>query len=222
MEDVLAWDVWGRDRPGRREVNAAGESTWFNWTMSPDWGPGVEVLGEVGPGTRILELGCGGGGNLAHVATFGAEAVGVDMSTVQLKQAQERWPGLEVWHERAERFLSAVPAPYDVIYSVYGAAWFTEPDVLLPLVLEKLTPGGLYAFSHNPPALTGCYGPQVTQMKPERPGDDPLFVKRFDYEPEYWELLLKSAGFVDIEAAVIAPPDGKRLGTLLVTAHAPS
>ncbi|MGW6855864.1 class I SAM-dependent methyltransferase [Streptomyces xanthophaeus] len=189
--------------------------------MSPDWGPGTEVLGEVGPGVRVLELGCGGGGNLAHVASLGSEAVGVDMSAVQVAQAQHRWPDMEVWHDRAERFLSAVVAPYDVIYSVYGAAWFTDPEILLPLVLETLSPGGRYAFSHNPPALDGCYGAQVTQMKPERPGDDPLFVKRFDYEPAQWELLLKSAGFEDIEAEIIAPPAGKRLGTLLVTAHAP-
>lgn len=203
-------------------MNGAGESTWFNWTMYPDWGPGEEVLGDVGSGRRVLELGCGSAGNLAHVATLGAETVGVDMSAVQVAQAQQRWPGLEIRHERAERFLSAVDAPYDVIYSVYGASWFTDPDALLPLVRDALTPGGVYAFSHNPPALAGCYGAQVSQMKPERAGDEPLFVKRFDHEPEQWELLLKGAGFEDISAGVIPPPEGKRLGTLLVTAHAPA
>jgi SAM-dependent methyltransferase len=190
--------------------------------MSPDYGPGAEILGDLDSGTRVLELGCGSGGNLAHVATITGEAEGVELSAVQMAKALERWPDLVIWHDRAERYLSAVNLPYDVIYSVYGAAWFTDPEVLLPLVRERLVPGGRYAFSHNPPALTGCYGPQATQMKPAEKDEDPLFVKRFDFEPDQWELLLKAAGFEDVEAAVIPPPPGRRIGTLLVTAHAPS
>ena len=77
MTGTRAWDTYARTKGARREVNAAGESTWFNWTQFPDHGPGAEVL-SLRPGATVLELGCGKGGNLAHLATLGARAVGVD------------------------------------------------------------------------------------------------------------------------------------------------
>ncbi|WP_282696229.1 class I SAM-dependent methyltransferase [Streptomyces sp. CC208A] len=216
MYDVEAWDQWAKDRPGRQGTNAAGETTWFNWTIHPDHGPGVEVLGDIGPGTHVLELGCGSGGNLAHVATLGADAAGIDLSPVQARAAGGRYPHLTVHVADARRFLAASPALYHVVYSVYGASWFTDPDELLPLVLSTLAPGGRYAFSQNPPALPGCVGPQATQMKSPTPGE-PLYVKRWDYEPDDWEKRMKEAGFVDVQARIIAPPPGRRAGTLLVT-----
>ena len=95
MTDTMAWDTYSRKKPARRGTNAAGEATWFNWTQYPDHGPGAEVIG-VGPGASVLELGCGKGGNLAHVAALGARAVGVDLSAAQLDAARERWDGLEL------------------------------------------------------------------------------------------------------------------------------
>lgn len=38
-------------------------------------------------------------------------------------------------------------------------AWFTDPGRLFPLVRQRLTPGGVFAFS-QPPAIPGAYGPQ--------------------------------------------------------------
>ncbi|MEU2506877.1 class I SAM-dependent methyltransferase [Streptomyces sp. NPDC007863] len=220
MHDVEAWNQWATDRPGRAKTNAAGETTWFNWTIYPDHGPGVEALGDIGPGKHVLELGCGPGGNLAHVATLGADASGIDLSPLQVQSAEDRYPNLAVHVSDALSFLAASPVPYDLIYSVYGASWFTDPDALLPLVLEALAPGGRYAFSQNPPALPGCVGPQATQMKPPVPGE-PLYVKRWDYEPDEWEARLKEAGFVNVRAQIIAPPPGRRTGTLLVAGDKP-
>ncbi|WP_346768669.1 hypothetical protein [Streptomyces sp. DASNCL29] len=34
-----AWDTYAQQKPQRRLVNAAGETTWFNWTQYPDHGP---------------------------------------------------------------------------------------------------------------------------------------------------------------------------------------
>ncbi|GAA3056371.1 hypothetical protein GCM10017562_21410 [Streptomyces roseofulvus] len=220
MQDTQAWDQWATDRPGRRDTNAAGETTWFNWTIHPDHGPGAEVLGDIGPGTRVLELGCGSGGNLAHVAALGADATGIDLSPVQVQAAKDRYPHLTVQTGTASRFLATAPDRYHAVYSVYGASWFTDPDDLLPLVLAALAPDGRYAFSQNPPALPGCVGPQATQMKPPTPGE-PLYVKRWDYEPDEWESRLKEAGFVNVKAQVITPPPGRRTGTLLVTGDKP-
>lgn len=45
------------------------------------------------------------------------------------------------------------------MYSLFGAAWFTDPSRLFPLVREHLVPGGVFVFS-LPPAIPGAYGPQ--------------------------------------------------------------
>ncbi|WP_318210735.1 class I SAM-dependent methyltransferase [Streptomyces sp. SJL17-1] len=214
-QDAGAWDVWGAARPGRKERNAAGASTWFNWTQWPDHGPDEKVLGGVS-GARVLDLGCGNGGNLAHLVALGAEATGVDISPVQVAKAREHRLHLDVRQQTAEEFLAAGTHEFTAAYSVFGAAWFTDPAELLPLVHARLTPGGVYAFSHNPPALDGCYGPQASQMQPPEKGAEPLYVKRWDYEADTWARLLREAGFTNVTAEVIAPPEGKRTGTLLV------
>lgn len=215
-QDVEAWDLWGAARSGRKERNAAGAETWFNWTQWPDHGPTEkDVFGDAA-GVRVLDLGCGSGGNLAHLTAWGAHAVGVDISPVQLAKAHGRWPHLDVRQETAERFLAATPHRFDVVYSVFGAAWFTDPADLLPLVHAGLEPGGVYAFSHNPPALTGCYGAQASQMQPPAKGDEPLYVRRWDYEPRTWAEIVERAGFTEVTAEVIPPPAGRRTGTLLV------
>ncbi|MFF8383650.1 class I SAM-dependent methyltransferase [Streptomyces kanasensis] len=214
-QDVSAWDVWGAAASGRKETNAAGASTWFNWTQWPDHGPDEEILGDVA-GARVLDLGCGSGGNLAHLVELGAEAVGGDISPVQIAKARGRWPYLSVGEAAAEDFLSARTEDYAAVFSVFGAAWFTDPAVLLPLVSARLAPGGVFAFSHSPPALVGCYGPQASRMQPPERGAEPLYVKRWDYEPQTWVAILERAGFTNVTADVIAPPTGKRTGTLLV------
>ncbi|MFD4375453.1 class I SAM-dependent methyltransferase [Streptomyces sp. NPDC058486] len=220
-QDAGAWDVWGAARPGRQETNAVGAATWFNWTQWPDHGPDERILGDLSA-ARVLDLGCGSGGNLAHLVALGAEAVGVDVSPVQVAKARDRWPHLDVRQRPAEEFLAADTYEFAAVCSVFGAAWFTDPAVLLPLVHARLAPGGIYAFSHNPPALEGCYGPQASQMQPPEKGSEPLFVKRWDYEADAWATLLRRHGFTDVSSEVIAPPTGKRTGTLLVRGVRPA
>ncbi|MGZ0198861.1 SAM-dependent methyltransferase [Streptomyces sp. RM1] len=218
-DTAIAWDTYSRQRPGRRPVNARGETTWFNWTQYADHGPGAELL-QVTPGARVLDLGCGKGGNAAHLASVGVRAVGVDVSPKQLAAARERWgqtPGLELHRAEAVRFLRGDREGFDAVFSVYGAAWFTAPEQLLPAVRERLRPGGRFVFSQRPP-VEGCYGCQASYI-PRGDDEDPLVVKRWDYEPADWETLLKEHGYTDVEATVLpAPPGNRTTGTLIVRA----
>ncbi|MEU2428321.1 class I SAM-dependent methyltransferase [Streptomyces sp. NPDC007861] len=220
MTDPAYWDTYAKSSKPRRQTNAAGETTWFNWTQYPDHGPGAGVL-AISPGSVVLELGCGSGGNLAHLATLGARAVGIDVSPAQLTAVEDRWggqPGLQLRHADAVPFLSETDTEFDAIYSVFGAAWFTDPDVLLPLVRKRLRPGGVYAFSHRP-AIEGCYGCQASYI--HREDADPFIVKRWDYEPDRWVEILAGHGFTTASAEVVAAPPGpKTFGTLLVRAQA--
>ncbi|MDX3360576.1 MULTISPECIES: class I SAM-dependent methyltransferase [Streptomyces] len=218
---TLAWDTYARQRPERRAVNAAGAETWFNWTQYPDHGPTADVLG-VRPGHRVLDLGCGKGGNLAHLATLGARAVGVDLAPAQLAGARQRWGhlGLSLHRRDAVDFLAEEGGEdFDSVYSVFGAVWFTDPDRLLPAVRARLRPGGVLAFSQRPP-VEGCYGCQASYINRSEE-EDPLVVRRWDYELEEWGRILTRHEFRDVRARVIpAPPGPRTIGTLLVRAVA--
>lgn len=217
MADTLAWNTYAGQKAGRRRVNARGETTWFNWTQYPDHGPGAEVLG-FGEGAVVVDLGCGKGGNLAHVAKLGARAVGVDISPVQLATVRERWGtlGLELHEDDALAHLVRREGEYDAVYSVFGGVWFTDPGAMLPAIHRALRPGGVLGFSHRPP-LEGCYGPQASYIR--RGEAEPLAVPRWDFEPDRWCELLAEHGFSAVEARIVPPPPENAAGTMLVRAE---
>ena len=219
-ETAIAWDTYSRQRPERKPTNARGETTWFNWTQYADHGPGAELL-NLPPGGRVLDLGCGKGGNAAHLARLDMDAIGIDVSAQQLRAAEDRWgnmPGLSLVRADAVSYLRGA-APFDAVCSVYGAVWFTDPALLLPAVRERLRPGGMLVFSQRPP-VEGCYGCQASYI-PRGADEDPLVVKRWDHEAHMWEQLLGRYGYTDVRTRVLAAPPGPRtVGTLIVQARA--
>ncbi|MGV9250876.1 hypothetical protein [Streptomyces sp. NPDC003697] len=116
-------------------------------------------------------------------------------------------------------FLQAAGEMFDAVYSVYGAAWFADPDLLMPAVHERLRPGGRLVFSQRPP-VEGCYGCQASYI-PRGVDEDPLVVKRWDYAPSTWKRLLAEYGYRDVRTVVVpAPPGPREVGTLIVVARA--
>ena len=213
MEVVDAWERYAQGRTPRREVNASGARTWLNWTQYPDHGPDESILGDL-QGRTVLELGCGTGCNLAHLSTLGATCTGVDIAPSQHEKAVARWghlPRLTFHTAEVTDYLSRTAGPFDVVLSIFGPVWFTDPEQLLPLIHKRLSPGGVLAFSHRPP---------VEGMEPVGALREAKAVIRWDHSPEEWSAFLTSAGFSDVEAETISPPGGKGMGTLLVRARA--
>jgi SAM-dependent methyltransferase len=202
------WEEFATKAKPRRAVNDAGAATWFNWTQYPDHGPNESVLGPV-RGKRVVELGSGAGANLAHLATLGtARCVGVDIAPTRTATATQRWaalPNLEFVTADAIDHLVVNRSEYDVVYSIFGAVWFTEPRLLLPVIHDAMAPGGVLAFSHLPIGDT----PEPT---------DRLITKQHLSIPQ-WRQALDTAGFDSIVGEIIPAPTADKPGTLLIRAR---
>jgi SAM-dependent methyltransferase len=189
----------------------------FRWTQYQEHGPGPELLGE--PETA-LEIGCGTGRALAFLAQQGVKARGVDMSPVMVANTTARWGSLGVEFVCGEVLdvLKRDTRTYDAVYSIFGAAWFSDPRKLFPLVRQRLNPGGVFVFS-QPPAIPGAYGPQG--MYKGGFAGPATYTYRYSYTPSMWRSFLLSAGFVETVSRVHEAPEPDHIGTLIVRAAAP-
>ncbi|MFJ6011762.1 class I SAM-dependent methyltransferase [Streptomyces sp. NPDC092952] len=213
MEVAEAWERYAQGRTPRRETNASGARTWLNWTQYADHGPDESILGDL-QGRTVLELGCGTGCNLAHLSTLGAICTGVDIAPSQHKKAVARWgglPGLTFHTAEVAEYLSRTDTLFDVVLSIFGPVWFTDPEQFLPLIRKRLSPGGVLTFSHKPP---------TKGTEPVGTLREARAVTRWDYTPEEWSVLLASSGYSNSGAETVPPPGDQEAGTLLVRAYA--
>ncbi|MDT0302797.1 class I SAM-dependent methyltransferase [Streptomonospora wellingtoniae] len=209
------WDRYAGQLPTPPREDALKDA--LRWCQYPDHGPGPELLGE--PATT-LELGCGRGDAVAALATTGVDATGVDLSAEHVRAAHEWWgdlPNARFVHADVVDYLSTTRGRWEAAYSIWGAVWFTDPDVLLPLVRERLVPGGRLTFAQAP-AVPGAYGVQgiyATGFRGRK-----VWVYRWAYEPETWEEILTRHGFTGARAWVEPAPEPDHVGTLIVRASA--
>ncbi|GII95364.1 class I SAM-dependent methyltransferase [Sinosporangium siamense] len=214
-------EYWDRYGIGQADTETPEEALKhaFGWCQYKGHGPGDELLGQ--PATA-LELGFGRGNAVAALAAKGITTHGVDISSVQCQRAAARWghlPGVDFIQADVLDYLADVAGRrWDAIYSIWGAAWFTDPARLLPAVLDRLEPGGRLAFSHAP-AVPGAYGPQGIYgagfTGPQ------VWLYRWAYEAATWADILSDHGYVDVDARIHPAPEQELLGTLIVSARRP-
>lgn len=217
-DDVAVAAYWDRYAAGVPEetVEEALKNA-FGWCQYDGHGPGDELLGEP---AAALELGSGRGNAVAALAFKGVASTGLDVSGVQCRRAAERWghlPNARYEHGDVLAFLSGAERTWDAIYSIWGAAWFTDPERLLPLVRGRLAPGGRFVFSCAPP-VPGAYGMQGMYgqgFKGRR-----VWVYRWAYEPRAWVGILRRCRFADADVWIEPAPEPDLLGTLIATARA--
>lgn len=217
---MSAAEYWDTYKPYRGEgPQPRPPADRFDWTGVAGHGPGAELLGN--PGTA-LDLGPAEGENAAFLARTGVEVTAVDFSPVQVRRARRFWAdvdGLEFVLAEARAFLDTAVRQWDAIYSTWGAAWFTDPERLFPLISRRLAPGGVFAFSHREPAA-GEYGAQQMGGTWLEGRESELTVYRWQYSAEQWADILKRHGFTDVRAEVLSAPVDGDPGTLIVRARA--
>jgi SAM-dependent methyltransferase len=95
----------------------------------------------IGPGTRLLDVGCGSGLFGAIAAAAGADVAGIDASSDLLEIARERTPAADLVHGDFE----ALPWPdgsFDVVTGIAAFSFTGNPERALREAKRVLRPGG--------------------------------------------------------------------------------
>ncbi len=107
-------------------------------------------LGNIQPGSRILDIGCGFGGSSLFLAKhYGVEATGVTISPVQVEMANRAAVENNL---HAEFLLMDAEAlqfsqPFDHLWSVESISHYHDPAKFFSLAAKFLKPGGTFALT---------------------------------------------------------------------------
>jgi SAM-dependent methyltransferase len=116
----------------------------------------------LGPGSRLLDLGCGPGLYANRIAARGIEVVGVDASVRSLEHARAvaEAASLPATFRRADYLTDDLGGPYDaaiLIYEDYCALSPAQRTTLLGTVAASVRPGGRFVFDVTATARFGSF-----------------------------------------------------------------
>ncbi|WP_161360780.1 hypothetical protein [Streptomyces sp. SID3343] len=126
-------------------------------------------------------------------------------------------PGIVWTVGEACDFLAASREVYDIVYSIFGALRYTDPERLLPLVRERLAPGGLLAFTVSAARPGALHGPRVDNLTLDTGVRMP--VVHYAYDIAGWHDLLARHRFVVERSIDIPTLDGAGHRGLVFTAR---
>lgn len=98
-------------------------------------------------GRRVLELGCGGGSLLTHIAGWAPkELVGVDLgSSVSMAEHNMERSGFRAWRiAKADLTKFNDPEPFDLVYCIGVIHHLAQPQTGFESVLRNTRPGGRF------------------------------------------------------------------------------
>ena len=111
-------------------------------------------VADVGASDRVLDLGCGGGGDAVWLATeCGADVVGVDLVVAQLELGKERAVEAGVddrvtfWRDDYHELRSVDDGSIDVAWALESLSHSSEPATVTERVREALAPDGLFVVA---------------------------------------------------------------------------
>ncbi|MCS7286650.1 MAG: class I SAM-dependent methyltransferase [Anaerolineae bacterium] len=117
-------------------------------TLKPGWKPSTEVYQEIvasylGPGVRVLDLGCGRGGIMERLHPRTALTVGVDYDWASLRE--HRAPAIFRIQARAE-ILPFLSGSFDLVICSWVLEHLAEPEKTFREIARVLKPGGHFIF----------------------------------------------------------------------------
>lgn len=163
-EDLAAWEAaglpeaaftgWLTDRVARRPEGRRARAV-YGAEDAHDFARRA-ILGALalGPGDRLLEIGCGGGLLLREALASGAAATGLDHSPEMVRLTRERAPEAEV----VEGDALALPfgdGAFTAVALAVVLLFLPEPERALRECRRVLAPGGRLAAYTTAPELRG-------------------------------------------------------------------
>ena len=210
----------------------AEQITYWNQQAGPTWvavqsliDQQIRPLGRLameraalGPGLRVLDVGCGCGDTtieLAKRVAPGGEAHGVDISAPMLTRAAQQARAAQVSNARfelADAQTSEHPAGhFDVLFSRFGVMFFAEPIVAFSNLRQALRAGGRLVFvcwqamMENP--WMGVPMMAALQHLPPPPIPAPGAPGPFAFaDPDRVREILAGAGFSDVALESVRMP----------------
>ena len=95
----------------------------------------------VGPGSRVLDIGCGPGVALARARDAGAMVTGIDPTPAMVKRAQAAVPEATVVEGSAE-YLPFDEGAFTDVWSISAYHHWAHPEPALDQILQVLSAGG--------------------------------------------------------------------------------
>lgn len=132
------WDPDGEFRP-LHQINP----------LRLDW---IHSHSPLGAGTRVLDVGCGGGILAESMARRGAEVLGIDLSVKPLKVAQLHAMeagvmNLQYREVAVEALAAEQPASFDVVTCMEMLEHVPDPASVVRACAQLVKPGGAVFFS---------------------------------------------------------------------------
>jgi SAM-dependent methyltransferase len=106
---------------------------------------------DVGPGSRLLDVACGGGQLALMAALDGADVTGVDIAANLVARAAARARGEGLAARFVEGDAEDLPfedASFDVVTSLIGAMFAPRPERVAAEMLRVCAPGGIIAMGN--------------------------------------------------------------------------
>jgi ubiquinone/menaquinone biosynthesis C-methylase UbiE len=100
------------------------------------------LLGEVRPGDRVLDLGCGTGEFTAALAEAGAQPIGLEVAQAALERARARHPGLDFRLVPIDGPLPLEDNSFDVVWASEVVEHVADTARWLSEARRVLVPGG--------------------------------------------------------------------------------
>jgi len=137
------------DERHRRQLSGRHAKAWGFWRVPESR---LRLLGRT-RGRATLELGCGAGRWSAALATSGASAVGLDLSSSQLNKAKHLPGGGRrvAWVRGNAERLPFRADSFDIVFADWGALTFSDPRKTIPEAARVLRRNGRLVFATSSP-----------------------------------------------------------------------